>query len=588
MLVELSIRNFALIDDLSIRLSKGLTILSGETGAGKTIIVQAVNLLLGSRASSKLVRTGAQSANIEALFDVGPKTAAARVMAENGLDVSEGLVIRRVISLNDRHRIYINGGVATMQMLGQITGDLASISGQHAHQRLLAEEEHLAIIDQFGALMHLRAQVYQTYHTILPLLDKLKNLNAQKERQIDHIDLLKFQLKEIEAAAPRPGEDQDLAQELVRLKNSAQLFEAAYRAIEALYDGQGAIIERMTDVQTNLAKAAALDSGLTAAAQHITEAGLQLEDVVENLRAYLKTLSVDEHRLETVEERLDCLTKLKRKYGPTLDDVLARLKSIQRELADMDNLDRTLADLETTLTSHHGRLTQTAVDLSTARRRAAEALSGRVEQELATLHMDQTRFGVALSPAGHDRHGEPYLSLDGNLIRDTGLDLAAFIIAPNPGEELKPLKHIVSGGELSRVVLALKAILAETESVSTIVFDEVDAGIGGRVAETVGRKLAELAKRHQIICITHLPQIAKFADHHFRIEKQQTGDRMKTVIYPLMAYDAVNMADWQISEEAEKNMPTPEEWAKNWAWKKTRCCPWAGWPSWTFSRSSIA
>jgi DNA repair protein RecN (Recombination protein N) len=533
MLRELAIRNFALIDDLSIRFSKGLTILSGETGAGKTIIVKAVNLLLGSRASSKLVRTGAASADIEALFDVGQHSAAARAMAQCGFDWSDGLVIRRVISVSERHKIYINGRLATMQMLGRIANDLASISGQHAHQRLLAEAEHLAIIDQFGELMDLRARVHRQYHEIVPLLDQYQKLKVQKQRQREHTSLLRFQQKEIEAAAPVPGEDASLEKERLRLKNSEQLYGAVYGAIEALYDRQGAVIEQIGQIAADLDKATRLDAELADIGQKIGDAGLQLEDGVERLRSYLNTLSLDESRLDAAEERLDILTKLKRKYGPTLDDVLARKANIGAELSGLEALDDAIAETKKTLAAQHQLLCQTAVLLSEQRRLAAHRLAARVEKELATLRMDQTRFGVTLTCGPRTKAAEPYLALDGKPISESGLDLAAFEIAPNPGEALKPLKSIISGGELSRVVLALKAILAESESVSTIVFDEVDAGIGGRVAEGVGRKLAQLAQRHQVICITHLPQIAKFARHHFRIEKQPANGRLKTVIYPL-------------------------------------------------------
>ncbi|MBW2492825.1 MAG: DNA repair protein RecN [Deltaproteobacteria bacterium] len=530
MLQELSISNFAIIDDLRISFSGGLTILSGETGAGKSIIINAVNLLLGSRATSKLIRTGQETAELEALFHIEDQPGIVQIMKENGYDPEEGLLIRRIISRKDRHRIYINGRLATIQLLNLITENLASISGQHVHQGLLKEEQQLAVIDQFGGLIPERNSVYRCFHEIVPLIRHLNDLNAKKNRQAEHIQLLEFQKQEIQEAGLIPGEDTALEQEKIRLKNSEVLFQTVRDSIEKLYDSQGAVVEHLSLVKKGLEKASLIDPLLESSAKRIDEIAFDIEDVAEELRTYLKNIEMDESRLEVVEERLDVIHKLNRKYGGSLDAVFLRLESIEKELSHLESLAEDIAGAEKKLSSLHNQLVKLTTTLSKKRKKAAEILAKKVEEELASLKMAQTKFQVLFRTIPVDRSNDPYLIVKKNVAFETGIDQAVFLIAPNVGETLKPMSSIVSGGELSRVVLALKAILAQTEAVETIVFDEVDAGIGGGVAEVVGKKLAALAKHHQIICITHLPQIAKFGDHHFSISKHVSKGRTKTVI----------------------------------------------------------
>jgi DNA repair protein RecN (Recombination protein N) len=533
MLKELSIKNFAIIDDLSISFSEGLTILSGETGAGKSIIINAVNLILGSRATAKLIRTGAKTAELEAMFQVSPKSRALKTMEDYGFDPSSGLLIRRVIAESNRHKIYINGHIATMQMLNSITDNLASISGQRAHQGLLLEGQHLLILDQFGGLQPLQNKVSSLFQKIVPMIRKLKELKTLKDKQAEQIEFLKFQKKEIEDASITPGEDEELERKRAKLKNSEVLLQCVNASIEGLYDANGAVSEQLYKIQNNLEQASRIDPAISSVTKDIEGVTFKIEDITQGLRSYLNSIEMNEKQLEEVEDRLDFLVRLKRKYGGSLESVAAYLVSIDENLSKIENISGTITETEKELSQCHDKLTALVWELSEKRELAGGKISKKVEKELSSLKMASTRFMVSLKKEASESSNDLYLTTKGKAITQTGIDRATFLIAPNVGEELKPLENIASGGELSRMVLALKAILAGRESVGTVVFDEVDAGIGGSVAEVVGKKLSDLAKFHQVICITHLAQIAKFGKHHFKISKHVSDGRTKTSIKPL-------------------------------------------------------
>lgn len=530
MLLELSIKNFAIIDDLRICFSDGLTMLTGETGAGKSIIINAVNLLLGSRASGSLIRTGAEAAELEALFSIHPESSVLQIVQELGFEASDDLLIRRIISRNDRHRIYINGRLSTIQMLNRMTGCLASISGQHAHQGLLKEDQHLMTLDQFAGLLPLRASVAEHYHEIVPLIQHLDSLKSVQQRQTEQADLLEFQKNEITSASLRPGEDVDLEQEMKRLKMAETLYQSVGSSYEMLYGAEGAIIGKLVENARLIEKASRIDSQLSDMAKALEDTVYQLEDIAHRLRGYLDTLQADDNRLEEIENRLDVIRRLKRKYGGSVDSVLSHLEIIDRQLGGLENLSEQIAGTESRLESRSVELATLCNELSGKRKQAAASLSAAVETELASLQMAHTRFHVFLQSSDPDEKAPRWLKTGGCRISESGIDTARFMIAPNPGEDLKPLSAIASGGELSRVVLALKAILADKESVETVVFDEVDAGIGGGTAELVGQKLLALSAWHQILCITHLPQIAKFGHHHYKISKQVLNGRTQSMI----------------------------------------------------------
>ena len=534
MLTFLSIKNFAIIDDLQIRFDRGLTILSGETGAGKSIIVNAVNLLLGSRATAKMVRGGADVAELEATFAVAAEGAVDRLMRRNGLPVDGRLHIRRVISTRDRHKILINGQPATIQLLTDLTTGLASISGQHAHQVLLKEDTHLLILDQFAGLMGLRQLMAEQLAGIRSAVDRLAALQAQQERQQAQLALLEFQKQEISAAAiSDPYEDDTLEDQRRRLKHAAFLYQAVYEGEEQLYSTDGAVVERIHGLVANLKRAADIDGALAPIVSVITGAVLSIEDAAVQLRSYLGGLEMDDGALEHIEERLDALNRLKKKYGGSLDAVCRYLDGIDEALADVRNLSEAIAEAETTLDAQHRAACETAHSLSKRRQAHAAKLSGKVAEELDGLEMPGVAVDLVVEGIPAGPKVSPFLRDGEHLLSETGSDQAVFFVSANPGEAMKPLASVASGGELSRVVLGIKAILAQTDAIETIVFDEVDAGIGGRAASRVGRKLLQLAGSHQIICITHLPQIAIFGHHHYRITKHTTGGRTSTRIQQL-------------------------------------------------------
>jgi DNA repair protein RecN (Recombination protein N) len=469
-LKELSIRNFAIIDDLQIGFSRGLTILSGETGAGKSIILNAVNLLLGSRASADLVRSGAESAELEALFEIAGSSQVAKIMRTHGYEASEGLLIRRIISRHDANRVYINGRIATIQLLNTITENLASISGQHAHQLLLKEEQHLFILDQFSGLMPLREAVSICFNKMVPQLEKLKQLKAIKERQAEQIELLEFQKKEIIAANPAPGEDQSLEQERVRFKNAEELYQTVYNSIESLYSAPGSVMEKLVAAIKGLDRISRIDGQLNSKTQRLQDTTYQIEDLIEELRNYLNSIQMDEKQLEAVEERLDGLNRLKRKYGGSLDAVFERLTAIEQDLSGIGNIAEKIKDAETQVDQSYTELKDLVLSLSRKRKKAAGSFAKKVAGQLATLKMSKTNFSVAMQTTPAEEKTDPHLTAGNHQISEIGIDRATFLIAPNVGEDLKPLASIASGGELSRVILALKALLAKTDSVETVKF----------------------------------------------------------------------------------------------------------------------
>jgi len=536
MLHALAIKNFAIIEDLRIEFGSGLSVLTGETGAGKSIIIQAVNLLLGSRASADLVRTGKDNAELEAGFDIAPDSHAARLMVGQNMDIEDGLIIRRVISAEGKSKIYVNARQTTLDFLKQVTENIAGVSSQHAHQGLLKEDQHLDILDEFARTFDLRKDVAGLYRQIVPLKKEIAALKAGKEEAEKELALLEFQVDEIETANIQPGEDEDLLQKRDQLQNAAQIFETVNSAVHNLYDREGSVLDQISGMSARFGRFGESDEKLDTLARRLDEISYELQDLVSEFRSFAAGIDLDPQSLDQVDQRLDQIAKLKRKYGGSLDAIFVQYRNMAENLTDIQGIEGRIEQLEQKQKGLVVRIRQKAKALSMRRQKEGLALARLAKAELGALEMGRASFEVDFSTdPGVDP--DELVTADNEKISAAGMDRVRFLLSPNPGEAPKPLAKIASGGELSRIVLALKAVLCRGQSFETLIFDEVDAGIGGATSDKVGLKLKELGRVQQVICITHLAQIARYGNHQFRITKQVSDGRTATRITPLTCQD---------------------------------------------------
>jgi len=531
MLVQLTISNFAIIGHLEIHFRPGLNILSGETGAGKSIIINAVNLILGGRASAELIRSGAEEARVEALFHVPLPSPVSALLEEMDIPFQGEMLIKRHLSREGRNRIVINGSMATLQMLSRLGQMMISISGQHEHQLLLKPDNHLALLDDFAGLGDEREGFRNAFDEHQALKEKRDALEKEIREKEERQDLAKFQREEIEKATLQPGEDAALEVEKKRLLCAEKLMEEVREAYGTLYERDNSVLSSLSQSVRRLERGADLEERLKAIVNALASAKAEIEESAMELRELQKGIVMDPRRLEEVDERLQLIHKLKRKYGASIEEIV-QLKDRLAEM--MDNLGQKkeeLGRMESRIEEAEKGLVSKATLLSRKRRQAAGRFEDSVKEELALLSLGGVRFQVQFQD-----HTESLKAGREELMRKLkaeGLDKVEFMLSPNVGEDLKALSKIASGGELSRIMLAMKTILARSSSVETIVFDEVDSGIGGATAEVVGDKLRSLAEYHQILCITHLPQIASKGMTHFMVEKQVLDGRTRTVISEL-------------------------------------------------------
>jgi DNA repair protein RecN (Recombination protein N) len=522
MLTELSIRNFAIIDELNVSFTSGLNILTGETGAGKSILIGAVSLLLGDRASSDMIRSQEDTAMVEAMFNIGEKSDLKEKLKEMGFLVGNELILKRIVSRTGKNRVYIDGQLATLGMLSAISENLVNICGQHEHQVILNAENHGDIVDEFGGLQLLRAEYAEMYDRYLTLKEKHGKLLTMNKTRDERVEFLKFHLKEIDEAAVRVGEDEVLLDEKRILNSIQKLTEYAGSAYESLYGKTGSVREEIRGIIANIREIKKIDKGLNLSDKDLDAVYFQLEDAAMTLREYIKNLSYDPARLEAIDDRVDLLGKLKRKYGRTLDDVLKKRNEIEDELKAISSVDEEIEKLLEEMDAQKREMLKKATLLSQQRGESAAVLTKAIEDEIHALRMEKAVFTVEF---GKSSSGQ-----DTPVFNPRGIDEIEFYLTTNVGETAKPLNRIASGGELSRIMLAVKKVLAKTGSVGTLIFDEVDSGIGGAVAEDVGKKLRDVSQHHQIICITHLPQIACFGDTHYRVAKSVSDDRTVTLV----------------------------------------------------------
>jgi DNA repair protein RecN (Recombination protein N) len=516
MLRFLRISQLAVIDTVEVEFEPGFNVLTGETGAGKSILVEAVGLLLGGRASGDLVRTGQDTAAIEAIFESG----------------GEELLVRREITLQGRSRAFVNGALVTAGALKELAARLVELHGQHEHHTLLDPSTHLAVVDAYAGLSDSVARTAGAFDAMQRSRDALARVRQSAEDRGQRLDLIRFQLAELDRVALKRGEDEDLAARRQVLSNAERLERLCAESYASLYERDDAALSTLGQVWRRVGELATVDAQFQPYLDARDGIKSQLEDLATFLRRYADGIDASPTTLHEVEERLALIERLKRKYGPTLDEAIARHRAMSRELADLEQGDDRAAELERDLERARAIYLESARSLSAARRQAAPAFAAGLQAVLAELAMEQTRIEV--------RFAAP---LDEGVWTATGIDAAEFFVSPNPGEDLRPLARIVSGGELSRIMLGIKTLTATRRhgfsdaserpasgAAPGLIFDEVDAGIGGRVADVVGRRLRALGSAFQVLCITHLPQIAAYADTHFQIDKRVERGRTRTSV----------------------------------------------------------
>jgi DNA repair protein RecN (Recombination protein N) len=551
MLQQLEIENYAVIEKLRVGFHTGLNLLTGETGSGKSILVDAFSLLLGARASPDLIRAGAERARVAGVFELGA--------SPPGIELEDGeLLVEREILASGKSRVYLNGRLATVGTLRELAPALGDIHGQHEQQDLFSADTQRDMLDQFAGVGELREQVAESFTAWQDTVRRLDTLRRTEQEKLRLLDLWRFQHQEIAQAGLHPGEDARLEEEKRVLANLARITQGGGAAYEALYDSPSSAAVQIKSAVRALEDLARFDPALGSLAQSLQGARIGVEEAAFELRKHLDRLESNPGRLAEIEDRLALMEKLKRKYGATIEEVVAFGKQVGIQIAEMESGEETARRLEEEERRLEGRYRELAGELSERRRQAARRLEKPVEKELAALAMERTRFEVALAsidPASH------------------GTDRVEFLVSPNPGEPVRPLEQVASGGELSRITLALKTCLVGAGSgpapraPRTLVFDEIDAGIGGRAADAVGRRLQRLARRYQVLCVTHLPQIAGFADHHYWVDKQVRAGRTVTTVTELGVDQRIEEMARMLSgaEVTEEAMRHARQWLRSMA-----------------------
>ena len=532
MLVELRIKDLAIIDEVDIVFSKGLNVLTGETGAGKSIVINAVNMLLGDRSSYGVVRTGADQGTVEALFDVSEYSQVRENLRPMGIGDTREILIKRTVTPSGRSRVYLNGDLSSLTTLSRIGEALLSIYGQYEHQSLQRVEKHLDILDEYGGLTALRTRYEESFREMERLRRELQDLREAEDRYIKDRELMMFQSQEIASAHLREDEEEALKEQKRILSNAEKLFEWADGAEQSLYSGESSISERLDTTLQKVREITKIDPSMEPLTRILEASIYQVEEVAYSLRDYRAKVECDPEELEAVERRLEEIRRLKLKYGQTIQEILQFKEGVDHRLQVLDSNEQRIERLERSISDKEQRTVELARDLSSDRRKAVTGFQSTMERELASLGMEGTVFEVRFGenpPVAREK----WVIANGTSLGPKGMDTPEFYISPNVGEEPRPLSRIASGGELSRIMLAIKRIIASAEPGQVLVFDEVDSGIGGAVAEVVGKKLKELSRYHQVLCVTHLPQIACFADVHHSVTKAARGNRTVTQIREL-------------------------------------------------------
>jgi len=561
MLIQLTARNVVLFERLTLDLQPGFNVLTGETGAGKSMILDAFDLVLGGRARPDIARGGEREAEVEALFEVEPGSRVAAKLEASGLPFERELVVRRVVqaaadkgdkadksvekdkdgkdskdSSKDakkgeaRSRAFVNGRLCTAAQLAELAADLCDVSSQHESVSLTDPATHIEYLDAFGKLGSARDALAEDVDALSAIAKELEAVRAAERGRAEREDFLAYQLREITEVDPQLGEETELENERGRLRHAEKIAEATRRAAERLYEGEGAICDELARLGADIDAVAEIDASLAPLARTLESSRAELADAARALSRYAEGVESNPARLAEVEERMFRLQKLLRKHGPTTAELLLHRDALARDVAALTSASDRASELEAKRDAKLGRVATEARVLSKKRREAADKLADAIGRELASLGMGRARVVVDVAPS--QLSGDS-LSMDGARLGRSGIDRVEFLIAPNKGEDPRPLRRIASGGELSRALLALKRVLADRGPAGLYVFDEVDAGVGGAIAEVIGRAMADIARHRQVLCITHLPQIAALADVHFVVDKTETKGRTSSTVRKL-------------------------------------------------------
>jgi DNA repair protein RecN (Recombination protein N) len=527
MLQLLRIQNFALIRELEIEFGRGLNLLTGETGSGKSILVDSLGLILGSRSSQEMIRSDCDSATVEGIFEIGPVASVRQILAETGFETDDNsLIIRREISASGRNRVFINSRLATLSILKSIGDELADIHGQHDQRSLLDLATHLEWLDYFGRNAQLVKDVQDSYLKIKEIAGRIEDLETNAKERLQRIDTLQFQIDEIRHIGPKPDEKEELEQEKKLLSNFEKILALVTEAYSLAYDSESSVSRQFIRLERILEELECFDKKWSSHKEALRDSRYKLEDMAYSARDYASRIEFSPERLEQVHQRLYAIEKLTKKYGSSVVDVLEHLNRSSKGLEEL----LAHADSCASLSEHFERefkiYRERAERLSVKRRADANRLEHEIRKEFSALAMERMEMQVQFKPR-EDNNAQGRIPAFCGL---NGIDHVEFLIAPNKGEEFMPLAKIASGGELSRLMLAIRSLCGDEEEGKTFVFDEVDAGIGGRVAEAVGRRLRDISKDNQVLCVTHLPQIAAFASEHFSVRKEVIGDRTETLI----------------------------------------------------------
>lgn len=556
MLRELQIRNFAVIDQVALDLGTGLNVLTGETGAGKTIVLNALGLISGGRVSSDIIRHGEEEASVEALFVTLPAPLRDK-LREGGYGDEDELVVKRIVSRLGKNRIYLNGSLCPLAFLSEAGSYLTHIYGQHEHQALLRAETHLQLLDSYGGLAAKGEEIKERYRSLGLAWSSLKQAKELLEKRRREEELLRAQVQEISQAQLRAGEEEELKARKNIFIHAEKLFQGCKEGEELLYEGEDALVSRLGRYALRLRELANIDGGLSEAVELINSSQAQLQEATVVLRRYTGKIQFDPGALEQLEDRLAEVNRLRRKYNGTVEDILKIKEKVEEELKALDRGEEEIPLLERAFEEARRSAWQLAEALSTERKRIARKFKKEMEKEVESLGMAGTVFEVRFLSEEREED-EPPFSVGGKRVTEQGMDQVEFYFSPNPGEEIKPLAKIASGGELSRLMLAIKSLVLTQGDIPTLLFDEVDAGIGGRVAEIVGKKLKIVAGSHQVLCVTHLPQIAALADSHYVVGKEVVKGRTFAQVKRLddkerVAEVARMLGGVKITEEAKRH-----------------------------------